>query len=237
MYRSQPKKKNFLRDQTDEATYTMVLRFRHAGTPAEKLVAAVAGNPVHVGIVLHKNQQLSTAGSNQVSFNCISFASFMGEKFSMCTLTEEMVQNPHTNLAIRVNEQEMERLEKYAMSMVGVVAYNYSDLILAATLSADNRYWSPFAETMFPDVPISEQNCPSKLSSVYCSQAAVLMIRCCLQTDGQAGALVKALANVNSRATSPSDLFKIVFPHSFLVAGYSLLEEELAPTESRDNEW
>lgn len=54
----------------------------------------------------------------------------------------------------------------------------------------------------------------SEISSVYCSQAAVLMCRECLRNTAGLGGLVTKLMSMNSRLTSPSMLYDIFHLHS-----------------------
>ena len=222
----------------------LVLRFRQAFTSYEALVARIVGDPVHVDIFLHRKKksrdfaqsplyESAYHASNPTSMNNMSFSAFVGEKFSMTTMTEEIISSSHMNISIPVNQQEMERMEKFVISMVGVVPYNYSDIALLMGFVQN----SGFTDTMFPDVPVDQQNAPSTLTSVFCSQAVVLMLRSCLDQNGMSGALAKILHAVNSRTISPAKLYHMVARHGFKVAAHSILEDEIIEMDGVRSPW
>jgi hypothetical protein len=55
---------------------------------------------------------------------------------------------------------------------------------------------------------------PSKISSVFCSQAVVLAMRECIQDSPWLGSLLGEIRALNSRLCSPADLHRVFLPHS-----------------------
>lgn len=85
------------------------------------------------------------------------------------------------------------------------------------------------SETMDVIVPDVEAGAdPAKLSSVFCSQAAVLMCRECLSAGpGSPGVFAKSLSGINSRLVSPADLYDLFCPHSTQISNADLFYDRL----------
>ena len=170
-----------------------------------------AGPELHVDMLVHEPT------AQPVRF---SYTSYMYEPFSATLMGTELTDNKHhVNLAIPINAEECMRIQSYLMCLVGSAAYNYKDLVLALGMLGHGT----FMNTMCQDVDGSD---PSKIKQVYCSQAAVLMMRNCLSADSNAS-LLKVINGMNSRDVTPHKLFETVKPYGKQCSGESLLTETL----------
>lgn len=101
--------------------------------------------------------------------------------------------------------------------MVGRIPYNYSDsMLLMPTLPHSGIFTSTMIQDVQPRTP------PEKLSTVFCSQAAVLVCRECLRNSPWLGGLVDELSSTNSRLCSPSDLLSVVSKYSKVIPNSEL---------------
>lgn len=108
-------------------------------------------------------------------------------------------EDMHALLAYRVEELEYDRAREYISKLrVNNVRYNYSDLVLCA-----------MPKSMAAIVPMSGDVPPHTIPhTIFCSQAAVLMLRECL---GGSGCVVeRVLQGVNSRFCRPQDLYTLL---------------------------
>lgn len=179
----------------------LILRFLGANTAYEKLVATLVSSPVHVDIVLDKPGTPSRR---------VCFSAYMNEKFSMTLMPKSMVHNKcYENYSVDMREDDFSRCSQYLAGMVDRTPYNYSDAMLLLPSLPTN---SSFTETMVQDVQEGVES--RDLTSVYCSQAAVLMCRECVRSTPELQPLVSKLRTLNSRLTSPSQLLDIFQHHS-----------------------
>ena len=79
---------------------------------------------------------------------------------------------------------------------------------------------STFVNVMVQDIDLGTD--PRKVSSVYCSQAAVLMLRECLNSSGSLQNLVGELKDTNSRLVSPHRLCSIFRRYAKPISNESL---------------
>ena len=135
------------------------------------------------------------------------FSAYMGESFCAYTPQKwtERDNSSHALLLLEVSEDEYYKARAYVCDLqVGKVPYNYVDLTLCALPNS-------MALTMAHDSP------PYPLpKTVYCSQAAILMLRHAMSPSRKNAAIIGSLSRVNARACSPSMLYNILAPHCTL---------------------
>jgi hypothetical protein len=179
----------------DELFY-LKTSFKHASGLYENMVAGVAGNPVHVDMILRR--ETPDGGDSWVGNN-FSYTSFMGEKFSMRALPPEgfPADEQRTALNIPLTKEEFYSVQQYLMGLVDRVEYNYADLGLLSSAVPKGI----FVRTMFEEVDGFED--PANVKKVFCSQAVVLVIKACLRGRGW-------FDNECSRAVSPCRLYHLL---------------------------
>lgn len=132
------------------------------------------------------------------------FSTYIGEHF--CGYTPagwaDRSNDTHDMLLLSVNEEEYTQARRYVSDLCQAkTAYNYLDLALCAM---PNTMATALANEVGPyPLPVK----------VYCSQAAVLMLRHCLQPGRANAALLQCLSTANSRACSPMMLYMLLIPH------------------------
>ena len=194
------------------AEISMVLRFKRAEGTYENCVSCIAGKFVHTDIILHE------AGSDSRFF---AFSAYMGRPFGMYMVsTQERESNLFTNIAISLSKSEYTRCTSYLAKWVErKLPYNYSDTLIGIPICG---HGGEVSNTMFSDVDGSD---PNNLNTVFCSQAAALVIRECLDAQGEHHDVVKRLKTINSRLISPNDLYHILYDQGALTSNESLFAQ------------
>lgn len=132
------------------------------------------------------------------------FSAYVGETFCAYTPQKwaERDNDSHSMLLLDVTEDEYYKAREYVCDLkMAKVAYNYLDLPLCGIPNS-------------VAVAMSHDQSPYPLpKTVYCSQAAVLMLRHCISPGRQNAAIIWSLDKVNNRACSPSMLHSILMPH------------------------
>lgn len=132
------------------------------------------------------------------------FSAYVGETFCAYTPQKwaERDNNSHSMLLLDVTEDEYYRAREYMCDMkTSNVAYNYVDLALCGV---PNYVAMAMAHDQSP-YPIPK--------SVYCSQAAILMLRHAISPGRSNASIIWSLDKVNNRACSPSRLYSLLLPH------------------------
>lgn len=172
----------------------LVLVFRRPVFVSDKILAVYAGKLMHVDIM---------PIYDSVPENTITYTSYVSENFSMSISTKRLYTNERcVARAIPVTSDEFDRAVSFLHDLCEAeVPYNYADLLLTAM--------PHMLQTAFIDDVPSEN--PKDLTSVYCSQAAVLCLRAALGEDSP---LLAEMREINSRLTLPLDLYHHVLPYS-----------------------
>lgn len=130
----------------------------------------------------------------------------------------------HAMLLLAVSEEEYIRARSYTSSLCTAnIGYNYVDLALCGLPSS-------VAARLGPDVdphPIPK--------TMYCSQAAILILRNAIVPARETAPLVQVLTSTNSRACSPMMLYNLLSSHCsrINVAKY-VNDRELTPYTHND---
>jgi hypothetical protein len=150
-----------------------------AQTNMENFVSWCAGPMVHVDIVLGESK--------------IMFTSYMFERFSMNKAAGYSALT-HETLTLQVSQQEYNAAQELLLRLVErEIPYNFSDVFHLILPSA----------TQVQDVAAE-----SDIDSLFCSQAATLVLRSALQP----GQLQSVLCGLNSRTTTPNMLYEALKP-------------------------
>ena len=132
------------------------------------------------------------------------FSAYVGETFCAYTPQKwgERDNASHSMLLLDVTEDEYYKAREYVCDLkVNNVAYNYMDLALCGV---PNSVAMAMAHDQSP-YPLPK--------TVYCSQAAVLMLRHAISPGRRNAAIIWSLAKTNNRACSPSMLHSLLAPH------------------------
>ena len=138
----------------------------------------------------------------------IMFSIYMQETFSYYVPKEwaHRSNDTHAMLLLQVCPDELVACWKYLMDLSDAkVPYNTSDLMLCCVPSIISRNF--FKEVDSSSIP----------SEVFCSQAMILMLKQCIKTGRMNALLIKELKDMNSRATSPMEMFRRLGPHCMQV--------------------
>ena len=151
----------------------------------KKIVRTFAGPYVHTEIIV-----------SQLLPNPIhtSYSAYVGNKFSR-TFQRDLVFSDQTHdfLNIDVSEEELYLISKTCEACVNCkIPYNTSDMVLSIL---------PFRSPSEPTI--------ATCSSLFCSQAVVLILRSCLKNEHP---LLPNLMGVNSRTVTPSQLYTHLQP-------------------------
>lgn len=185
----------------------LILRFDHS----KQWQRLFVGPQIHVDTLIH---------APGTQHKLISYTAYMYEKFSATLMGAELIENEdHTSIAIPIDQDECERIQHYLMALVGNATYNYKDLALAMGLLGHGT----FANTMCEDIDGTD---PTKITSVYCSQAVVLLLRYCLNPESNAE-LLHEINKLNSRHVTPHKLFETVKNLGRECTAASLITDEL----------
>lgn len=163
----------------------------------QTIVSRLVRSPIHSEVLFHEEDSISRE---------FFYTAFMGEKFSVNKMTQAMVNrgDVHSTLALRVSRGEIKRMQEFMMGLVERhTPYNYNDLPLTTGMVGRGEVLN----TLFPEVDDM-----SKPPNVFCSQAIVLCLKTCLEPDLHRS-LFDKISELNSRATSPYQLFQILRPH------------------------
>ena len=149
----------------------------------KKLVKILAGPYVHTEIIVTNPDAVHTAYSAYME---CTFSKTLHKDFCFSDTT-------HDFLSIPVSTDELERVVKSCEACVtSKIPYNTRDMV-------------------FSQVPLRNpsENDHFHTPALFCSQAAVLVLRACLGVDHD---LHPHLAAVNSRTVSPSHLYEVLKP-------------------------
>lgn len=187
----------------------LVLRSKRPVGVWENFVSNATGGHIHTDIVLHKD------GSESKRFK---YTAYMKTPFSMYIMSEdEKTSELYDNLQIRITDEEYHACVQYLDRWVeSATPYNYSDTLFLIPSLANT---GAFGNAMVHDV---DGSLPTNLRTVFCSQAAVLVLRHCLSATGNNQHLVKAMWELNSRLTTPELLYETT-----LVYAKSISNEKL----------
>lgn len=195
--------------------YSLVLRFpakKKQKTTIESIACKLVGEPEHVDIVLEEE------GTDNKRFY---YTAYMNERFSMLMIPDhEMGSDQFDNMRVNISREEMGKCSNYLSTLVNnKVRYNYTDamMIMPSVEGSLCPVKMSTVSSIFPDVDGSD---PNNIKKVYCSQAAVLLIRECLQESCEG--MIQDLNQLNSRFVSPHTLhmlasryFKSITPKEF----------------------
>jgi hypothetical protein len=198
----------------------LVLKFYHTFKKVDRFLNFVIGTPrgsqpIHCDIRVICNQFCD--------MNDVFFTSFMGEEFrrvvkdQVPTCFEEDCGS-HTVLMMPITLHEHHTFCTFLTDLHRKhVSYNTCDLVLLA------MHNSALVNYMFPD------NCTtgviSDIHRLYCSQAALVIMRECL-VDESHEYMVEQLRAVNSRSISPSQLKEMLLPYMTPISCADLREME-----------
>ena len=149
----------------------------------KKVVKALAGPYIHVELVISKDN-VHTA-----------YTAFMSETFSRTFQKDfNYSDDKHDYLSIPVSEEELYRIGLACEACVeSKIPYNLADM---AFCQLPMRH--PTEHSLYES------------KSLFCSQAIVLLLRTSLEPNHK---LHAALASVNSRTVTPTQLYNILIPH------------------------
>ena len=187
----------------------LIIRSKAATTTFEKMVSMVVGSKVHTEyIIIDPHTQ-----------ECMfSYTAYQGGRVEMyLTPNSVLMDKSFVNTAINLQNNEVEKLRVFLMSMVDVVPYNWTDSRLLLPILQRNGA----LDMLIDDV---DSSIPAKIKKVYCSQIGVLAMRECLDPDGPNSEMLKRLRALNSRLVSPQKLHDIVCEFGHDVDGDALLE-------------
>lgn len=191
-----------------DESYSLAVRFARPATLYEKLVSGITSGHTHVDIVLHKPG---------TSYQTACYSTYVGEKFSMNLMSKDKMRDTsYDNLVLNITEKELDCCVDYLSKMCSKVPYNYSDSMILLPMVPHRNL---AVDTIVQDVPLGVK--PENLSSVFCSQAALLVCRECLDPQGVHQGMLMEMNTINSRLVSPRDL-------------YVLLQKYAAPVSNED---
>jgi hypothetical protein len=179
----------------------VIVRARHAGTPWERMVSFVVGNPVHLDVVLARD------GCSAGKF---CFSSYMGHRFEVAIMNERMIRDDSmSNVYMHVSEEEYERCMGFMMALVEKKArYDYFDaMVLMPMFPKTGFFSSEVAKTLVDDV---DSRSPEGIKKVFCSQSVILMLRHSLDPNGRHGSMLKQINEMNSKLVSPKQVMGIL---------------------------
>ena len=181
--------------------------FRKPVFVSDSIIAMYAGQYVHTDIC--PIDELNAA-------HTLVCTCYMGETFSASLCSKSRFNDAtHAALVIPTTIEEQDEITSYLYALVEKkVKYNYMD-VAAAALPLNVR------NTLFSDV---ESENPDGISSLFCSQAAVLVLRNCLIPERE---ITKALTGVNSRCILPNMLYNILTPFCMRISCDALREGEV----------
>ena len=174
----------------------MALHFafeKSADSLLKKLVKFLAGPYVHVELIV-SSDNIHTA-----------YSAYMSETFSRTFQRDFWFDDEHHDfLNIPVTSDELYRISKACEACVdSKKPYNTMDMV-------------------FSQIPLRNPKEKDLYSSksLFCSQAAVLVLRSCLDEHH---ILQPTLSSINSRTVSPSHLFETLKPHCMRVLKHQAL--------------
>ena len=181
-----------------------VIVFRKPSFLSDSIISMYAGQLVHTDICPIDDLN----GCNTLTCTC-----YIGESFSASLSAKRSFSDvSHMALAIPTSEQEQDRITTYLYTLVeNNVRYNYLDVAAMALPTL-------LRNTLFGDI---ESEDPTRIQSLFCSQAAVLVLRNCLDESREVS---KVLAKVNSRCVLPNTLYTILSQFAVRVTCESLRE-------------
>ena len=197
-----------------DGTRRVILRFpMDSYTMFQRFAVKFVNKPVHVDMVLDKQKT-----TNRKFY----YTMYMGEKFTMNMIPKYSLDDKlFENWAFSVTDGEFEKMTTYISKLVDRVTYNYVDTMMLMPMMP---HTGMFVDTMVPDVDGTQ---PENLHKLFCSQAMVLILRESLDEDGPNQNLLLKLRSLNSRLTSPSDLYHLLRNYSSALPNKELGSEEV----------
>lgn len=164
---------------------------KSADTLLKRLVKIIAGPYVHTEIIV-SHVEYDNAGKSRLVHT--GYSAFMQETFSRVFQKDFWYDDQcHDFLSIPVTPEELYRISQACEACVqSKIPYNTTDMV-------------------FSQIPLRNPTEHELYDSktLFCSQAAVLVLRSCLD---EGHALQAPLATVNSRIISPSRLYDVIQP-------------------------
>lgn len=165
---------------------------KSADTMLKKLVKVFAGPYVHVEMIVSQ-KEFDPAGKPSLVHT--AYSAYMSETFSRTPRKDFWFSDEcHDYLSVCVSPEELYRINKTLEACVeSKIPYNTSDMVLSQV---------PLRNPTERDIYDSK--------TLFCSQAAVLVLRSCLDEEHM---LQAPLAQINSRTVSPSRLHEVLAPY------------------------
>jgi hypothetical protein len=202
----------------DIEEYFIVVRSVFARSRWERFCRRLVGDPVHMDTLLLGTKSPRAA---------ICYSSYVNQKFEAVPISQVLVQDDSMkNHCLRVSQGEFQKCVSFMQALVDAeTSYDYLDAMLLMPARIPSLLRSDVQPQQVP-------------SSVFCSQSVVLMLRDCLDPDSRHGVctlplclqctiktstlmvdcfflqdLVTRLAGMNSRLSSPRDVYDAIVQH------------------------
>jgi hypothetical protein len=181
-------------DATDNVSgCKFIIRFLKESSSYERIVSKIVGSPVHVDMIFHQ------PGTDNARF---SYSAFMGEKFSMTLMSEEVsCSELYENIVFDISDKEHTNCISYVNKLLDKTSYNYDDAMMMMPMFQNHP---GFTSVMFPDIDSSN---PVRIKRIFCSQAVVIVMRECL---GEGYPHENRIGKLNSRLVSPNMLRGVI---------------------------
>lgn len=174
----------------------VILLFRRPICRTDKLLKYFIGQFTHMEIMMYLDNSPRSSPT---------FTAYMGENFNSSIMAKTQYSKPdYEAYYLETHSQESDALLDYFIALSEQrIPYNYDDLPLI-----------PFkkilmASGMMDDVP---DETPNKIKSLFCSQAFTIALRKCLEFKHYPR-LIAELKSMNSRLTTPCDIFHVIRPY------------------------
>lgn len=174
----------------------VVILFRRPIYKTDKLLKYFIGQFTHMEVMIYlENSPRSSP----------TFTAFMGENFSSSIMNKTQYCKPDYEAYVLDTEpEETERILDYFIALSDQrIPYNYEDLPLIPLKKVI------LASGMMDDIPDDD---PKKIPRLFCSQAFTIAFRKCLEFKHYPR-LIADLQHMNSRLTTPCDLFHALRPY------------------------
>jgi hypothetical protein len=183
--------------------------FRKPKFLSDSIIAMYAGQLVHTDIcpIDESNPE-----------HTLVCTCYVGENFTASLSSKkEFSDASHVALAIQTTNEEQDAITSYLYTLTERhVRYNYTD-VAAMVLPTS------FRTSLMGDVNTED---PNGVSSLFCSQAVVLVLRNCLNHERD---ITKTLKAVNSRCVLPNTLYYLIYPFSRRISCEALQKGEIEP--------
>ena len=173
-------------------TYLHLAFEKSADSLLKKLVKVFAGPYVHVEMIITQTLYDNSVSGRPPILQHASYSAYMSETFSRTLQKDFWFDDQcHDFLSVSVTPEELYRINKTLEACVeSKIPYNTSDMLLSQV---------PLRNPTDRDIYESK--------TLFCSQAAVLVLRSCLDEDH---VLQAPLAGINSRTITPSKLHEVL---------------------------